>query len=133
MSVVVPLREFRGDSVQQRADYGFGQRQDPADDSAGPFGIPRIKRPQQHARLVGLEDGGGAFEVHRHGMLFQGNEIGGAGYSSTAMGSLKLVSMFCANRISTKESKKASVDSAPWFPLTRSTCNPSRQPPVSGE
>ncbi len=25
------------------------------------------------------------------------------------------------------------MDSAPWLPLTRSTCKPSRQPPVLGE
>jgi hypothetical protein len=25
------------------------------------------------------------------------------------------------------------VDSAPWLPLTQSTCKPSRQPPVLGE
>src|SRR5713226_7544557 len=65
--------------------------------------------------------------------LFQGNETGSGHYSSTAIGSLKLVSIFCAKRISANESKKARVDSAPWFRLTRSTCNPSRQPPVSGE
>src|SRR5712691_7489653 len=64
---------------------------------------------------------------------FQGNKIGNGDYTSTAIGSLKLVSMFCAKRISANESKKARVDSAPWFRLTRSTCNPSRQPPVLGE
>ena len=35
--------------------------------------------------------------------------------------------------ISASESRNASVDSAPWFSLTRSTCSASRQPPVSGE
>src|SRR5437879_3354110 len=67
------------------------------------------------------------------GRLFQGNETESGDYSSTVIGSLKLVSIFCAKRISTNESKKARVDSAPWFRLTRSTCNPSRQPLVSGE
>src|ERR1039457_7264886 len=65
--------------------------------------------------------------------LFQRNETGGRDYSYAAIGSLKLVSIFCAKRISANESKKARVDSAPWFRLTRSTCNPSRQPPVLGE
>ena len=53
--------------------------------------------------------------------------------SPAPIGSLKLVSIFCARRISANESRNASVDSAPWFPLTRSTCKPSPQPPVSGE
>src|SRR5437879_12255089 len=65
------------------------------------------------------------------GRLFQGNETESGDYSSTVIGSLKLVSIFCAKRISTNESKKARVDSAPWFRLTRSTCNTSWQPPVS--
>ena len=34
--------------------------------------------------------------------------------------------------ISASESRNASVDSAPWFWLTRSSCRPSRQPPVPG-
>ena len=34
-------------------------------------------------------------------------------HASTAIGSLKLVTMFCARRISASESRKASVDSAP--------------------
>src|SRR5262245_22436987 len=65
--------------------------------------------------------------------LFQGNETGSGDYPSTAIGSVKLVSIFCAKRISATERKKARVDSAPWFGLTRSTCNPSQQPPVLGE
>ena len=60
-------------------------------------------------------------------------DMGVGGYSAIAIGCLKLVRMFCASRISARESRKARVDSAPWFPLTRSTCSPSRQPPVSGE
>jgi hypothetical protein len=44
--------------------------------------------------------------------LSHGNETG-SGYLSTASGSLKLVSISCARRISANESKKANVDSAP--------------------
>ena len=51
---------------------------------------------------------------------------------SSKAGSLNTVMAFCMSRISASESRKASVDSAPWFPLTRSTCNASRQPPVLG-
>lgn len=36
----------------------------------------------------------------------------------------------CVRRISARESKKARVDSAPWFRLTRSICKPSLQPPL---
>jgi hypothetical protein len=50
------------------------------------------------------------------GWVFQGNETGIGYDSSTAIGSLKLVSIFCANRISANESKKARVP--PWFWLT---------------
>ena len=134
--LLVALGEFGGDFVQERADSLFRQRHDPGDDPADPLGISRIEWPQKNAGLVGLEDGGRAFDVDRiciHGLVSQGNETGSGDYFSTAIGSLKLVSMFCANRISANESRKARVDSAPWFPLTRSTCNPSRQPPVSGE
>jgi hypothetical protein len=45
--------------------------------------------------------------------LFQDNETGSGDYASTAINSLKLVSIFCAKRISANESKKAKVDSAP--------------------
>ena len=38
--------------------------------------------------------------------------------------------VFCSACISASDSRKASVDSAPWFWLKRSTCKPSRQPPV---
>ena len=40
-------------------------------------------------------------------------ERGKDDYFSMAIGSLKLVTMFCANRISANESRKARVDSAP--------------------
>jgi len=43
----------------------------------------------------------------------QGKETGSNDYFSAAIGSLKLVSMFWAKRISASESKKAKVDSAP--------------------
>jgi hypothetical protein len=46
--------------------------------------------------------------------------------------SLKLARAFCSACCSASASKKASVDSAPWFWLTRSRCRPSRQPPVPG-
>jgi len=42
--------------------------------------------------------------------------MGKGGYSSAVIGCWKLVSIFCAWRISTSDSRKASVDSAPWFP-----------------
>ena len=123
--LLVPLGELSGDFVQQRADPVFRERHDPGDDPGDPLGTTRTEGPEENARLVGLEDRGCTFEVHGHGCH--------GGYSAMAIGSLKLVSMFCAKRISANESRKARVDSAPWFPLTRSTCNPSRQPPVSGE
>src|SRR5450756_1700536 len=47
-------------------------------------------------------------------------------------GSLKLMSVLWSVCISASASRKASVDSEPWFWLTRSTCRPSRQPPVLG-
>ena len=87
-----------------------------------PLRIPRIEGPQKNARLVGLEDGGGALTMNGHGL---DRETMSVDYAPTAIGSLKLVTMFCARRISASESRKASVDSAPWFPLTRSTCKPS--------
>ncbi len=46
-------------------------------------------------------------------LLFTGNETRSGAYSSTAIGCLKLVSIFCASRISVSDSKKANVDSAP--------------------
>ncbi len=51
-------------------------------------------------------------------------------FDYSADGSLKLVRVFCSACISASDSRKASVDSAPWFWLNRSMCNPSRQPPV---
>ena len=44
-------------------------------------------------------------------------------------GSLNAVTAFCMSFISASESRNASVDSAPSFMLTRSTCNASQQPP----
>src|SRR3970040_2352140 len=66
----------------------------------------------------------GAFDV---------DAIGDVGFhrmiEASRSDSLNTVTVFCINRISPSESRKASVDSAPWFPLTRSTCKASRQPP----
>ena len=56
--------------------------------------------------------------------------VNATGYGA---GGLNKVTAFCARRISASESRKASVDSAPWFWFTRSTCNASRQPPVVAE
>src|SRR3970040_5613 len=70
----------------------------------------------------------GAFDV---------DAIGDVGFhrmiEASRSDSLNTVTVFCINRISPSESRNASVDSAPWFPLTRSTCKASRQPPVLEE
>src|SRR5581483_97526 len=122
--LLVALGKLGRHLVQQLPGTVFGKRQDSGDDSGYPLRATRTKGPQENPGLVGTEYGVGTFEVHGYWA---------GGYSVRAMGSLKLVTMFCANCISARERRKARVDSAPWFPLTRSTCSPSRHPPVSGE
>src|SRR5205085_5650551 len=64
------------------------------------------------------------------------NRLGGHAFGSqlsTTMGARKLVTIFCVRRSSARDKRNAKVDSAPWLRLTRSTCSPSRQPPVRGE
>jgi len=48
-NVLVSLREFSGDFVQERADSVFRERHDPPDDPARPLRIPRIEGPQKNA------------------------------------------------------------------------------------
>ena len=54
-------------SVQEGADSVFRERHDPGDDPGDPLGTPRTEGPEKNARLVGIEDRGGAFEVNGHG------------------------------------------------------------------
>src|SRR5271157_1027768 len=104
-------------------DFAFGKSHDPRADFDGALVAHGAKRPGQHTPAVRKQRDGGAFDIDGfHGMI-----------GAYAAGSLNTVTAFCMSCISASESRKASVDSAPWFPLTRSTCKASRQPPVFGE
>src|ERR1700680_2681080 len=98
--MLVPLREVGADVFEQPRHLFFRNRHDPVDDSADPLRISRTEVPEEDTRLVGLENNGRAFYGNGH-------------YAPMAIGSLKLVTMFCARRISAKESRNAKVDSAP--------------------
>jgi hypothetical protein len=47
-NVLVPLGEFGGDFVQERADSVLRERHDPGDDPGDPMGIPRTEGPQKN-------------------------------------------------------------------------------------
>jgi hypothetical protein len=49
VDLLMPLGEFSGDFIEERADLFFGQRHDPGDCPADPFGLPEIEGPQKNA------------------------------------------------------------------------------------
>ena len=49
VDLVVPLGEFGGYFVQERADSIFRERHDPGDNPAGPLGTLRFERAQENA------------------------------------------------------------------------------------
>ena len=118
----VTLPEFGLHLLPQSMNFVFRQGQDVGADFAGARVGGGKERPEQHARAIGMEHDVGALNSGG----FHVEESGEAGWR-------KVVTTFCASCISASESRKASVDSAPWFWFTRSTCSASRQPPVDGE
>ena len=102
-------------------DFIFGKGHDAGANLAGALATHEMKRPQQDTLAVRIQSDFRAFEVDRfHRCRYEA-------------GSLNTVTAFCMSCISASDSRKASVDSAPWFALTRSTCKASRQPPVLTE
>jgi hypothetical protein len=49
VDLLVPLGEFGGYFVKERADPVFRERHDPGDNPAGPLLIPLTERPQENA------------------------------------------------------------------------------------
>src|SRR5437868_3591669 len=115
----VAFAVFSFDARQQRIDFLFRKRQDALADFGGAFLGVRHERTDQYARWIGAQN--------------QAGSLNGDRFDGHAAGWLKTVTAFCMIRISARESRKARVDSAPWLPLTRSTCRASRQPPVLEE
>src|SRR5512142_2325547 len=101
--MLMPLGELHTNAFDQNGESIFRKGHDSGDDPVCPFKVTGADGPQQHPRLIRIKYGVRA-------------PYGGSGHAApTAIGSLKLVTMFWAWRISASESKKASVDSAPWF------------------
>jgi len=102
----------------------------------GSLGTLRFERAQKNAGLIRPEDRGRAFDVNRvgfHGLVIPEKRdrrprllLGGDRFLKTRQHILRQAHL-------RQRKQEATVDSAPWFRLTRSTCNPSRQPPVLGE
>jgi hypothetical protein len=62
--LLVALRKLSGNFGQQPADSVFGKGHYPGDDPGDALGTTRTERPEENPGRVGIEDCGGAFEVH---------------------------------------------------------------------
>jgi hypothetical protein len=56
VDVVVPLRELGRNLVQDGADMIFRDRENPRENSARPFRIPRAELPQKDPGLIRLQN-----------------------------------------------------------------------------
>jgi hypothetical protein len=113
--------------VDQRHDMIFGKRENAHEDPMRALFVAWVEGTDEDAGLVRPQSYGRAGDVNRLSGPCVGNQL------STTIGALKLVTIFCVRRSSARDMRNANVDSAPWLRLTRSTCNPSQQPPVRGE
>src|SRR5436190_11208578 len=108
----VAFCEFSLHLLQERLDFTVGQGLHVRANPAGSLVGGGMKRPDQHAGAIRMQDELRAPDLNAFHRINNG----------LTTGSWKTVTAFCMICISASESRKASVDSAPWFPLTRSTC-----------
>ena len=65
-NLLVALGELSADLGEQFVDAVFRKCHDPLDDRGDALGTTRVEGPQENARLVGIQDRGGTFDVDGH-------------------------------------------------------------------
>ena len=130
--LLVAVVELAHHVAEQEVDFRLGERHQPRQDSLDPLSAGRLERPDDDPAVGGLEHDAGAL----------GSSAGRGGLLGPRRQLFMMVQVTCTWRkvarvlsssfISPRDSRKARVDSAPWFTLTRSSWRPSWQPPVLG-
>jgi len=116
---------------QQNLDGRVGEFHHPAHDFHGPLPAGRLEGPIEDTRIVGPQQDAGPLDADR----FAGDAVHEAApltMPSAARARSPPAAAGCPTAsISSRASKWASVDSAPWLSFERSSSSPSRQPPVA--